>query len=389
MQSEEATVLPKNSPSIKKNVIPPGFILEYRIKRLLFHMGYFVKNGVIMKTSNDENALIVTDLDVFGVYVHRDFSSKTIWADCKSGKAKVHERISWIKGIMSTLNIDDTIFVKQGIRTEVKKYAQKTDIQIMELNVVDKLEKDYKILQHDWSGSWDYKTQYYQGTIFSKINVPTNDLYKRIYNFIVSDYWVMDSYSSVKKIITALRELSKMDGVSISPEETLSIKWAKYELIGLFLLSTLNISKELYYLKETEKKEIILESLSSGEISNKKRAEIFGAAFKLAYSLVQKQIPDYIAPEENVDINLTPPKYADAFIDLIMRMNSNPDMYYDLLRYLDYILMEFDFKSLEIDESKVKDIFPNPDNLTLGAKTILNFICQVTGISKADFQLIK
>jgi predicted Zn-dependent protease len=369
--------------------VPTGFILEYRIKRLLFRMVYFTKNGIVMKTSHDESAVTITDLDVYGVYIHRDFTIKTIWADCKSGKAKVHERISWIKGIMGTLKINDTIFVKQSVRTEVKKYAKKSNIQIMELSVLDKLERDYNIEQNDWTGSWDYKSQYNQGIIFSKIGIPSNDIYKRIHNFIISDFWKTDPYSNVKKIITALRELSEMTGTPMEYKGSKSIKWAINELISLFVLATLTISREVYYLNEWEKGEIILESLSSREISNKKRTEIFKAAFRLGYSLVQKQVPDYTPPDDIPDINLSPPKYSEGFVDLIMRINNNPKNYYDLLRFLDYVLMEYDLKNTEIDHSELKVIFGDYNNLIKGAKTILHFICQTTGIPTSFFQLVK
>lgn len=369
--------------------IPAGALLEYRLKRLMFNMGYFSKVGVVMKTSQDETAVTITDLDVYGIYVHKDFTSKTLWADCKSGGARVHERISWIKGIMNTVDINNALFVKGGVRTEVKQYARKYGIQVLDLNIIQKLEKDYNISNDDWSGSWNPETQYNQLIAFSRISVPTNDIYKKIANFIGSDYWVMDNYSRVKKIITAIRELSQMLDVPIPSEQLVAIRWAINELVCLFLLTTLNISKELYYFNDREKRETIIESLSAGDVSNKKRKEIFDAAFRVAYSMVKNQIPEFIPPADLPVINLSPPKYTEAFYDLIMRMTNNPLQYYDLLRLLDFSLMEYDLQSKDVNYHKLESMFTNYEDLIIGAKTLLHFISQITTLPRSYFQILK
>lgn len=376
----------KNTPS---RSVPAGTLLEYRLKRLLFNMGYFPKVGVVMKTSQDETAVTITDLDVYGIYVHKDFTSKSIWADCKSGGARVHERISWIKGIMNTVDINDVIFVKGGVRTEVKQYARKYGIQIMDLNIVQKLENDYNIKEDDWTGSWNPATQHNQLVTLAKVAVPTNDVYKKIANFISADYWVLDNYSRIKKIITAIRELTQMLGISIPEEQLSSIKWAINELICLFLLATLNISKELYYFNEVEKRETIFGALSAGDVSNEKRREIFDAAFRVAYSMVQSQIPEYDPPAHIPPINLKPPRYSEAYYDLVIRITNNPLQYYDLLRFMDFSLMEYDLQSRDIEHEQLKIMFSNYDDLLIGAKTVLHFICEVTGIPRSHFQFLK
>ncbi|MBS4193217.1 hypothetical protein KHA94_24295 [Bacillus sp. FJAT-49705] len=369
--------------------IPVGTLLEFRLKRLLFNMGYFPKVGVIMKTSQDEAAVTITDLDVYGIYVHKDFTSKTLWADCKSGGAKVHERISWIRGIMNTVDINNALFVKGGVRTEVKQYARKYGIQVLDLRIIEKLEKDYNILSDDWTGSWNPETQHNQLVTFSRIAVPTNEIFKKIANFISSDYWVLDNYSRVKKIITAIRELSNILDVPIPSEQLVSIKWAINELVCFFLLSTLNISKELYYFSDREKSDTIIEALSAGDVSNKKRKEIFDAAFRVAYSMVQGQNPDFIPPADLPSINLGPPRYTEAFKDLINRVTNNPLQYYDLLRFLDFSLMEYDLQSKDIDHDKLKSMFTNYNDLIIGAKTLLHFISQITGLPLSYFQILK
>ncbi|PIH57523.1 hypothetical protein [Paenibacillus sp. LK1] len=368
--------------------ISTGDLLEYRMKRLVFKMGYFPKVGVVIRTSQEDNADPITDLDVFGVYIHRDFSNKSIWVDCKSGQSRPHERISWIKGIQTTVNADDIIFVKSGVRITTKEYARKSGIQILDVNLIEKLEKDYDIKPEDWRGSWDYKNLHTVDTNFGKLKIPTNDVYKKISNFIKSDYWIMDDYSRIKKSITALRELSALVTLSLEEDQLKAIKWAIYELVGLFTMATLNILKEVYYFSDSEKKEIISERLISSDIPLSKRLELVDASFKIAYALLKQQFPDFVLPTSKQNVNLKAPSYFDAFYDVILRISNSPHSYYDVLRYLDFVLMEYDMKSKKVNEKEISSLFSHSKENNLAAKTLLHFLCQITGLPQELFVLL-
>lgn len=377
----------KRMPSQIPKEISKGDLLEYRLKRLLFSMGYFPKVGVLLKTSQDELADNITDLDVYGFYIHKNFASKTIWADCKAGQAKPLERISWIIGVKNIAQIDDVIFVKRGVRYATKQFARRSNIQVLDLEIIEKLEHDFNIELTDWRGSWNPDTQMNQLVTFQRINTPNIDTYKKIGNFMYSDYWTLDNYTKIKKTITALKQLSEFEQFPFAKEQIKSIHWATFELINLFVLATLNISKELYYFSDKDKKETILDGLISGEISAKKRAEIVEATYKIAYSIIQRQVPDFKGQLQIPNIALNPPKYFEAFNDLILRITNSPLNYFDILRFLDFVFMEFDLQSKKIDENVLKGMFPNYDNLLISAKTIIHFICSITGMSRDLFQL--
>ncbi|MCU6708008.1 hypothetical protein M6D81_04715 [Paenibacillus sp. J5C_2022] len=373
----------------KTDEISPGKMLEFRIKRLIFNLGYYPRMDIDMKTSPDDSADKITDLDVYGVYIHKDFTTKTIWADCKSGDVKIHDRLSWIKGIMSTIQINDVLLVANNIRTSVKQHARKSGIQILDMRVLEKLENDFNIRNDDWRGSWNPKTQHNKIVSLAKLAIPTNEPYKKIAGFISSDYWVMDNYSKAKKSITALRDLATVATLPLSGDQLQTVKWAIFELISLVLLAVLNISKELYYFNEAEKKETVYDGLASGDVPNKKRAEIFDAAFRVAYSMVQNQIPEFQAPLKMPTFNLAPPGYSESFFDLVLRITNKPNYYFDILRFIDYILMEHDLTDKVLVASELKAMFSNYDDLVIGAKTVLHTICQITHLPRDMFSLIK
>lgn len=370
------------------NNIAEGYKLEYRMRRLLFYMGYYTRVGIDVVTDSDDNADKITDLDVYGVYIHKDFTQKTTWVDCKSGGVEIHKRISWIKGVMGEFHVNDMIFVASGARTSVKQYARKSGIQILDLNMIERLEEDFGIHKNDWRGSWNPGTQFNKINQLSKMNLINDQINKRIAKFISSDYWVLDNYTKSKRTITALKELSIALELPLDCYQREIISWAIYELSCLFLLSLLNISKELYYFTDSEKTETIHDGLISSDIPRKRRSEMFETALKVAYGMVKNQYPDILLPQKLPSFNMTPPSYFESYNDLVLRVTNNPLAYYDLLRFLDYVFMEYDLQSKEINNEDLIKIFKNYSEIIVGAKTVLNYICQIASIPRSFFKLL-
>ena len=376
----------------KNNSIPQiskGELLEFRLKRLIFYMGYIPKKCIFIKTDSYELSDTITDLDVYGLYFHKNFALKTIWADCKSGNDKPLERISWLLGVKNSLNIDDIIYVKKGVRLSTSEYARKRNIQVLDLNVLDELEKNFNIDFDDWRGSWNPYTQCNQIKIIKSIKIINPDIAKKITSFITTNYWSLDYYTQVKKTITALKQIAKIDNSTLPFAQNQALKWAIYELTTMFVISTLNICREVFYYSKTDKLETIKNGLVSGIIPFEKRKEIVEATYTVAYSIIQRKIPGFDDQISFPSIGFTPPEYYEAFCDLIMRITSNPNAYFDILRCIDFILMEYDLQNKEIDCDIVARLFSNYDDIQIGIKTILHFICNVTGLSIKLFNIIK
>ncbi|HFP6581172.1 TPA: hypothetical protein ACHJYD_001955 [Enterococcus faecalis] len=369
--------------------INSGDLLEYRVSRLIFHMGYYSKIGIELRTSQDLNSELITDLDVLGIRFNKDFSEKDIWADCKSGRAKTLERISWLVGIKKQLHFDDILFVKSNVKAPIKDFARNNDIQILDLRILDRLEKDFSISNNMWEGSWNPHVLIDVKKNFSKIQAPQNSQYKKIYKFLTSDYWHVDKYTSFKKCITAISELSKLPIDILDEDDRKSIKWAFYESVSLFTLSLLKIVRELYFMDDNERKSMFHDRIISGEISLKKRTELVSASYRLAFNLIKQQQPEFEIPENlSGPISITPPLYFESAAMLVDKVVSNPLDYYDILRSMDYIFFQYDFfdKKIKIDELNKK--FGNINNNEKGIKNILHFLNQVADLPKEFFGMI-
>lgn len=357
-----------------------GNILEFRAKRLLFHMGYYPKSNIIVKTSLDEESEIITDLDAYGIYIHKDFRTKKVWVDCKAGMARPHERISWIKGVRQFIDVDDILFIKSNIRSPIKNFARKNDIQILEMHQLEKLEQDYKINTMNWMGSWNPAIMSGKLKEFTSISIPTNAQYKKIGNFISTEYWTYDSYTKLKKSMAALREISLLPYETMKANELMAYKWAVYEVTMLFTLSVLNICEHLYYLDDRERTNALYEEIVNGGISAKRRSELVNASFKAAFEITKARYPDFEAPNINDLTKNSPPSYFQPLNDLISRVVHNPLDYYDILRPFDFILMENELLDREIDVSQLNRMFDNVERNFRGIKTIIVFVSQILGI---------
>lgn len=368
--------------------INKGYLLEFRIRRLLYYMGYFVRGGVLIKTKIENESDDITDLDVLGILITKNFSDNNIWADCKSGKAKPLERITWINGMRTYIKIDEIMFVKKNIRLSTKEFARKHNIQILDTKIIDNLEKMYCIDKNDCQGTWDYRCEKQAIQSFEQIDMYNKESIKRILDFIKSDYWSLDNYKKVKKSITAMNQLGDIIKLPICNEQKFGVKWAIYEIGTLFLLATLNICKEIYCLDDNNKKNIIYKNLSSGSLTKRQQEDVVKASYRLAYSIIKSKIPEF---NENVSMpkyEAKPPIYFEAYSDLILRITNNPLKFYDILRFLDIILLEYDLKAKTIDKNKLSKTFSNIDDLLESSKLILYFICSITSLPKETFRLI-
>jgi hypothetical protein len=372
-----------------KAKLSKGTLLEYRMKRLLFYMGYYSKVGVLLKTEQDSAADTITDLDVIGIYVHKDFRLNSVWVDCKAGNAKPLERISWINGVKSISWVDEAIFVKDRVRTSTRNFARKHDIKILETKMIDELEKNFNIVPDDWRGSWDPENQYNQIITLQKIGIPEVESYKRISNYISCDYWTYDKYSKVKKTITALRQLVETEEFPLNEIQKFAIKWAIFELVSMFTLALFEICREVYFFNEKDKYSTIVEGLLSGEISLNNRNKIVDATYRTAYSIIKQHVPDFRGRIEIPSLGMTPPAYTSSFFDLVCRITNDPLEYYDILRMFDFMFMEYDLKARDLDINEMRKLFPNYDNMVVSGKTILHFLSNTTGLKKNILGLFK
>lgn len=351
-------------------------------------MGYFPKTNIMIQTSSDEPYDLVTDLDVYGIYIHVDFSKKTIWSDCKSGAAQEINRLAWLTGIKEMIEVDDILFVKKGTKLSTKLFANERNIQIVDLSTVEDMEKRYGIKSNDWRGSWNPQIQNENRNIFKNIFTPDNSIYKRIFKFINTHYWAIeDNFTKCKKTITALRDLASLAELPLMTKEKKAIRWATYQLSSMLMLPMLQICRQVQYFTNEDKVNIIIIGLTYGSNSKSKIDDIL----KVTNNIARKTLYKYCGENNLIDlpeIKLSQPEYTEAFINMIFRIIEQPLNYFDILRFLDFTLFQYDLEDQQYDIKEINEIFSNTDDLLKSAKTFLHFICHITNMPKEVFTLL-
>lgn len=374
--------------SLVKNM-NKGELLEYQIKRLFFFMGYFPKTNIIIQTGSDEPYDTVTDLDVYGIYIHSDFSKKTIWSDCKSGAAQEINRVAWLTGIKEMIEVDDILFVKKGTKLSTKLFANAKNIQIVDLSTIEDMEKRYGIKSNDWRGSWDPQIQNENINTFKNISTPDNLIYKRIFKFINTYYWAIeDNFTKCKKTITALRDLASLAELPLVLREKRAIRWAVYQLSNMLMLPMLQICRQVQYFTNEDKIDIIILGLIYGSNSKSKIDDIL----KVTNNIARKTLYKYCGGENKIidlpEIKLSQPEYTEAFVNMIFRIIEQPLSYFDILRFLDFTLHQYDLENQQYDIKELSEIFNNTDDLLKSTKTFLHFICHITNMPQEVFVLL-
>jgi hypothetical protein len=173
----------------------------------------------------------------------------------------------------------------------------------------------------------------------------------------------------------------------LKTEESTSVKWAINKSVSLFMMSTMHVCKEIYYYNDSDRISILKHRMMSGVVPEKRWKEILASANAYALSIVKQHVPDF-----NLEINIPtipaePPEYFEAYFNLIDRLTKHPKHTFDILRYIDYILMEYNVKDKEINYQHMQKLFTNHSDVKIAAKAVLHFICHVSKIDISFFNL--
>ena len=373
----------KNIEGNKGNI--KGEFLEYRMKRLLFHMGYYTNTNIMLKTKSLNENQSITDLDVYGVNFMNDFSNTITWVDCKSGKADVLKHIIWINGIKTNEKIDNVIFVKNNAKFSAKEYALSLGIKVLGDDIIAELEKRYGVDTSKWIGSYDREFIKKQIQTFSSISIPNNKPYKNIIEFYSCKYWSIDSYSQVKKTIYVIKELQEYYKLPLNPEEKMAIKWMVSSFISLLLLSLFKICGQTFFYNDIDKKKIIETKINDSGISVEKQNEIRNAAVKMAKSIIELYIKDYNKNELESLCKINPYPYSELLGDFIIRISNRPLTWRKCLKWLDYYFIEFELKNeIEGFEEFVK----KQSDFILCTKSLLHLLSELIEFPKEMFPRI-
>lgn len=354
--------------------IDAAIILEYRIKKLLFHQGYLSRNHLTLRSYFYPDTVDVTDIDAIGVRFSTNFSPEIVICECKSGEADgTVDRILWLAGLSRYFSASTSMIIRKAIPAKIKRFAQDVGTIPIDYARLNEIEKNTGI-PASFLGSNDY--EYYEPRIQKYYGGLKDDPYlSKIYWFLRSRYWYMENSTRLKQAITALKMLS----ANTKPEAS---RWMAYESSILFSLSLVSLCRDLFPLGEKERPEFINNLLITGVGSPEYSRKVLGAVYGLLDSSERLTKGKKIRLDYN-DLKIPPPEYFVPLVDLVERMVQKPAISVEVPRFLDFVCFEFLFKDKKIDEKVIEEFFPtNTSLIAKMSKNIAKFIIDNAGISE-------
>lgn len=347
-----------------------GDTLEYRMGRYFFHKGFVSRQSIPLKTYFYPELFDITDIDVYAIKFDSDFSEKIIIADCKSGtspkakESKPLNRLFWVRGLMTFLNINQGYFIKPRIPERIKKFSSELKIVPLDYDWLNETESRMN-LSDDNRGSYSIRNPDQLNTYYQKIRAHP-DRIEFYYWFLRFKFWTIPSNIQIKEIMRGHSILSRK--CSFTNDYDI---WILGESVILLSIALLKFCSELYPLSEKERERRIELKMIEGIGNIEQQNKILDLMRIFAQEKVFETCKKRIQISEN-ELTITSPPYTPQLIELISRILEQPEISIQIPRFLDFFIYEYIINEKEVNEAELHQLFPH--NLELIAKQSKNIM---------------
>jgi hypothetical protein len=369
--------------------ISPGTQWEYRLARLRFYQGQFVRRSIdVWPGAYDTNKLAEIDCLSFSFNSQLRHHIEAIEAKTTAGGSKEVDRVIWLKGITSLVNANDVVFAKPVIDDRTRRLARRLRVNIIDSSSVIAAEEALSIPKEGWVGFHDPE---FGETVVKPIREFLNgsQLLERAGKFLFGTYWFSDQFTRVKQIHTLLGLLQ----VQLPDVDRKVILFTAGEAATLLALATFGVASWRDQYGPDEFRRFVSSELASGVAD----AAVLRRLLRLIDDMNQGYFEDvhqrYVSsgvsriampiPSLEDEI-LRPQEWVDGFLDLTERFYSHARLASAVLRHLD--LRNARRLGSKRDTRLVEQSWrPDRSNVTFLADLIENFITQVWKISPEVF----
>jgi hypothetical protein len=257
-----------------------GDELEYRIARLQIFMGYFVRRGCPIFTTGMLNQ--ATDLDVLAIRYIEPFRRQMIVTECKGGGEGPLDRIFWLSGVKTFTKADEGILVRKGTKWDIKDFAKKSGVSVLDLHRIEELERTYRIAADDWPSLSDHK---FIGSRLEQWNrqLLANPKWWEFYITLATETTYDEPFSAIHYLLAQLRLMTRFYGGS--PEGSLERRLISDALSQLCVF-LMRIAEESFDLSTEDRRGFVQKGLRYGNIDPKLAERVMNSARNLTLQAV-------------------------------------------------------------------------------------------------------
>lgn len=349
-----------------------GEQLEYRMQRLFFYEGYFTRRSIDLYPEVADGQK-VTDVDVLGLAFGPSLQPILLIGECKTTRSSSEEmdRLLWLRGMVHFLDASIGFFAKTSLSPQIKGFARHLDLLAFDDQRINQREHDLNI--HDrWLGSHNPEFMHRLLSQTSSIAKQHPDI-NRLSRFLMANFWWQDNFDRLKKTCSAISKIGELYERAKEPEHKLIVRGLYFEAVILLTVSLLYAAHRGMELTNQEFQRLVTTNLSSG-IGNPKD-------FKKLSSVVNNFVRETIRLEtghyptkEMPSLQLQPPAYTSAIINLMERLLHQSESVRELPRFQDVLFYEYLHQDRPIDWAQLIRMFPNNGEMLLKqTQNILHF----------------
>lgn len=323
--------------------LDPADELEVRLARMQFLRGAYTRRGINLERHFHPEPLLVTDLDLLSFEITARLTlSKTI-GEAKSGTGKSApkplDRAIWIAGLKQLVDADGGI-VLTALRPSprVRETVRGLGVTAMSVEDVERWEKTHLTGGLEDIGA--HGPTAFAADIRARKTAKGEPELERIYWFLRSEVWFLDSWLATKRLVGGLAVLRRFWTPEVDDDQAAALRWMYAETISILTLHLVVLTGRFQASDHREWPAIANDRLAEGPIPAANQRALADAFDKyLAHVLGELRAPATMSVETMGAFHPTPPEWSPALIELVGRLEALPGLP-ELPRHTDLTIVE-------------------------------------------------
>jgi hypothetical protein len=291
-----------------------GDPLEYRVSRLLIHMGFFVRRGRELYTVGRLDT--ATDLDVLAIRYTEPFRREVQISECKGGTEGPLDRVFWLSGVKRYVTASHATLVRRSTKWNIKDFASELGVEILDFPRLEDLEKASNIDPFAWLGASDRDYYVSRQAEWNRALSRTPNL-AELYLTLVGEVRFHDPFGGINYLLYHLRSLTRELKEQRSTSESFT-KFLLAEAVAQLAMFFMRVAEMTVGLSAEDREGMIRKGLTYGHID----ARLVDRIFRNAYRITSEVIKHDTGREVRVDPSFfsmpEPPNVTD--IQEVVRM---------------------------------------------------------------------
>jgi hypothetical protein len=320
-----------------------GDELEVRLARMHFWKGAYTRRGVNLQRHFYPEPLMVTDLDLLAIDITSQLSLTKTIGEAKSGTGrsapKPLDRAIWIAGLKQLVGATSGVLVTATKSSpQVRDTARSLGVTCFTVDDLQRWENTHlpaALVDVGSQGPSAFASDY-QARRMTK-GEPSLE---RMYWFLKSEVWFLDSWPAIKRLLGGLGELRGFWIPDIDDGQASALRWMYAEAISILTLHLVGLVGVYQTSDLREWPAQVNDRLAEGAIPARNQRALADAFDKyLAHVLGELKAPSTVQVETMGAFHPTPPEWAEALIELLTRLESF-DGLRELPRQTDLVIAE-------------------------------------------------